>query len=322
MPIRTQRSSYFDEILREIYYDHAHPQGFGSIHGLYLAAKSVDDAITKTYVRRWLYAQHVYTLHAPLRKRFLRRKTLAPGLYYQMQMDLVDLTNISSKNKGYKFLLTAIDVFSRRAFVVPLKSKKDTIVLEGISKIFANYPPPKYVQTDEGKEFYNRLLAKYLADRNIRLFSTSSDTKCAIVERFNRTLKQRMFKYFTAKNTVVYIDALEKFVDAYNARKHSSIGISPNEVTYKNQAEIWRRQYHKYFIGYRRASFKYSLNDSVRVSKMARQFRKGYLPTFTDEIFLIHDRIASVPVTYKLRDSNQQVLIGSFYEPELQLVLL
>ena len=94
----------------------------------------------------------------------------------------------------------------------------------------------------------------------------------------------------------------------------------PNKVTYQNQAEIWTRQYHKYLVGYRKSVFKYTINDRIRISKVARQFRKGYLPTHTDEIFYVHERIATVPVTYKLRDSKNDVLIGSFYEPELQLV--
>lgn len=316
-----QSSSYFDEILREIYFDPEHPAGFGSVNGLHHSAQKIDKTVTKDYVEQWLRSQNVYTLHAPLRRKFLRRKTLSPGLYYQMQMDLVDLSSISKKNKGTKFLLTAIDIFSRKAFVIPLKSKKDTDVRNAIQTIFTNYPPVRYVQTDLGKEFHNRAVKKYLASRNIKLFSTSSDTKCAIVERFNRTLKQRMFKYFTANNTVVYIDVLDRFVTAYNNRKHRTIGLSPNEVTYRNQAEIWKRQYHKYLVGYRKGKFKYAVGDRVRISKLARQFRKGYLPTFTDEIFFVEHRLATVPVTYKLRDSSSNVLVGTFYEPELQLVL-
>ena len=315
------QSSYFDGILREIYYDQKHPQGFGSINGLYRAAKDIDKNITKRYVRDWLYSQNVYTLHAPLRKRFLRRKTVAPGIYYQMQMDLADVSNISKHNRGITFLLTAIDIFSRKAFVVPLKSKKAKDVLDGISLIFTNYPPVRFLQTDLGKEFHNSLVRTYLTSRNISLFSTSSDTKAALCERYNRTLKQYMFKYFTANRTVVYIDVLQQFVDAYNARTHRSIGMAPNEVTFRNQAIVWTRQYSKYFLGYRKASFKYALNDSVRISKLARQFRKGYLPAYTDEIFVVHDRMGTVPVTYKLRDLSNTVLIGSFYEPELQLVL-
>lgn len=237
-----------------------------------------------------------------------------------MQMDLVDLSNISKQNRGIKFLLTAIDIFSRKAFVVPLKNKTSAVVRDAIAKIFTNYPPVRYVQTDLGTEFYNRLVKTYLASRKIHLFSTSSDVKCSLIERFHRTLKQRMFRYFTAHKTVRYIDVLDKFVASYNARKHRSIGIAPNDVTHENQSLIWKKQYGKYFIGYRKKlKFKYSVGDRVRVSKLARQFRKGYLPAYTKEIFIVHNRIATAPVTYHLRDTTGDVLVGSFYEPELQL---
>lgn len=314
-------SSLFDETLRTIYYDPKHPAAFGSALDLYHAAKRVTLNITLSYVKRWLLTQNVFTLHAPLRRRFLRRKTVVPGLYHQMQMDLVDLSSIKNKNKGYRFLLTAIDVFSRKAFVVPLKSKKGVEVKKAIAHIFSNYPPVKFLQTDKGGEFYNRVVKSYLDEHNIILFSTSSDPKASIVERFNKTLKQRMFKYFSANKTLTYIPILQNLVSAYNNRKHRSIGTTPNQVTLANQSKIWKKQYQNYFIGYRKGKFKYSVGDTVRISKLARQFRKGYLPTFTDEIFIVHDRSTTVPVTYKLRDYTGEVLTGSFYEPELQLVL-
>lgn len=314
-------SSYSDEILREIYYDLTHPASYGSIEGLYNAAVKDDKSITKDYVKTWLQKQHVYTVHAPIRRKFPRRKTIASGLYYQMQMDLVDLSSISRKNKGYKFLLTAIDIFNRKAFVVPLKSKRDVEVRNAIARIFTNYPPVRYLQTDLGKEFHNRLLKTYLTSRNIKLFSPSSDTKSAIVERFNRTLKQKMFKYFTANHTVKYVDVLDGLVDAYNNKFHRSLGMSPNAVTHKNQSEVWCRQYGAYLLGYRRGKFKFAVADNVRISKLARQFRKGYLPGYTDEVFVIDQRLATVPVTYRLKDKSGEVLIGTFYQPELQLVI-
>lgn len=315
-------SSFSEETLRTIYYDPNHPAAFGSVSRLYQAARNVVPSITLAFVKQWILGQNVYTLHAPLNRRFPRRKTLAPGLYYQMQMDLVDLSNIKNKNNGFTFLLTAIDVFSRKAFVVPLKSKRGSDVRDAIANIFTNYPPPKYVQTDSGKEFYNHTVMRYLKQLNIRLFSTSSDTKCALVERFNRTLKQKMFKYFTANQTVRYVPVLQQMVSAYNNRPHRSIGISPNKVTLMNQSAIWHKQYYRYLTGYRKGVFKYSLGDDVRISKLARQFRKGYLPSYTDETFVVHQRLATAPVTYKLKDTNGEVLIGSFYEAELQRVIL
>lgn len=309
------------DIFTRIYYDQKHPAGYGSINGLYKAARALDKNVTRQDTEKWLREQNVFTLHAAIKRNFQRRKTIAKGLHYQMQLDLVDLSNISTANKGYKFLLTAIDVFSRKAFVEPLKSKRDVEVKDAIAKIFSNYPPVRYIQTDLGKEFHNKLVKDYLTSRNIKLFSTSSDTKSAIVERFNKTLKQKMFKYFTANNTISYIDVLSDFVAAYNNRYHRSIGMAPNSVTYKNQSRVWCRQYGEYMIGYRKSRFKYNVNDRVRISKIARTFRKGYLPSYTDEVFVVHERLATTPVTYRLRDKRGEILIGTFYQPELELVL-
>lgn len=315
-------SSLFDETLRTIYYDVSHPASFGRAETLYSAAKDITPRITKAYVTKWLQFQNVYSLHARLRKRFLRRKVIAPGMYHQMQMDLVDLSSLHNKNDGYKFLLCAIDVFSRKAFAIPIRSKKDVDVMKAIAEVFKNYPPVKYIQTDLGKEFYNRKVQGYLRQRNIKLFSTSSDVKSSIVERFNRTLKQRMFKYFTANDTVRYITVLPDMIRAYNNRKHRTLGVAPNEVTLANQSKVWNKQYQKYLLGYRKGKFAYKVGSRVRISKLARQFRKGYLPTYTDEVFTVHDQIATYPVTYKLSDETGNVLVGSFYEPELQLVRL
>ncbi len=312
------QSSYSDEVLNRLYYD---PGGYGSINELYKTSKALDNTLTKRYVKRWLLKQDAYTLHTPLKRRFLRRKTIVPGLYHQLQIDLVDLSSISKQNSGFKFLLVALDVFSRKAFVLPLKRKTGLEVKTALSEIFTNYPPVKYIQSDLGKEFYNRAVRDYLKKMGIKLFSTSSDTKSSLVERFNRTLKARMFRYFTANDTVRYIHVLQDFVDAYNNRKHRSIGLAPNEVTYKNEKAVWNKQYAKYMKQYRKAKFKYSVGDRVRISKLARTFRKGYLPTFTTELFTVHDRLATSPVTYLLKDKSNDVLVGSFYEPELQLVL-
>ena len=256
-----------------------------------------------------------------MRRRFLRRKTLAPGLYHQMQMDLVDLSSLRTKNKGFKYLLTAIDIFSRKAFAIPLKTKRGSEIVEALQEIFASYPYPKLIQFDQGGEFWNKEVAAYLKKHHIKPFFTSSDTKCALVERWNRTLKNKMFRYFTANNTLVYIPVLNALVQSYNNKIHSTIGVAPNKVSKTNERKIWEHQYKKYLQKYGTKTFKYDIGDIVRISKLSRVFRKGYLPTFQEEYFKIHDRLATYPPVYKLIDLNGEVLKGTFYEKELQKIL-
>jgi len=310
----------FDKLLKRIYLDPANPASFGSIRNLYLTAKKLNPAITLNIVKNWLLGQNVYTLHGLTRQNFLRRKTLSKGLHYQMQIDLVDVSNIKKK-KNHTFLLTAIDVFSRKAFVIPLKSKHGPVIVEAMKQIFKQYPKPQNLQSDQGGEFFNKDFKRYLKSQNIRLFFTSSDTKASIVERFNRTLKSRMYKYFTANNTQSYLPILDDLVNAYNNRIHKSIGIAPNQVTKKNEKQVWNFQYKDYLKKHIGNKFKFELNDTVRIAKLSKIFRKGYLSSFQEEYFKIQDRISSKPPTYKLLDMNGEIIQGSFYEQELQKVI-
>jgi hypothetical protein len=314
-------NTVYGALLRSIYLNPRDPASFGSIHNLYKSAKKQNPNITLNIVRNWLLGQDVYTLHGLTRRNFLRRKTLSKGLYYQMQIDLVDVSNIKNKNKNYTFLLTAIDIFSRKAFAIPVKSKHGPVIVEAMKQIFKEYPRVTFIQADHGVEFFNKDFKKYLQGKNIKLFYTSSDTKASIVERFNRTLKNRMFKYFTAYNTRSYLPILNDLVDAYNNTRHRSIGIAPNKVTKENEKKVWNFQYKEYFKKYAGIKFKLELHDTVRISKLSKLFRKGYLPSFQEEYFKIYDRMSTVPPTYKLLDMNGEVLRGIFYEQELQKVI-
>ena len=195
------------------------------------------------------------------------------------------------------------------------------MVLRALNRLFESAPYPRSLQSDAGMEFLNASVRDYLQSKNIKHFITSSDTKCSIVERFNRTLKGRMFKFFTANNTFRYLDVLQNLVDAYNNRIHRSIGIAPNKITSKNEQKVWDYQYKSYLRKYRSAKFKFKVGDTVRISKLHQQFRKGYLPTYNDEYFTIHTRLATSPPTYKLLDQSGNVLVGVFYHPELQRVV-
>ena len=310
-----------DQKLTAVYYNPSHPASFGSIKSLYEAVKPVEPALSYRAVREWLRRQDVYSLHGRLRRRFRRRKTIAKGMNYQLQMDLVDLDSIKGYNFNSRYLLTVIDVFSRKAYVEPMRKKHHVAVLKALERLFESCPIPKYVQTDAGTEFTNVHVQDYFRSKGIKHFITSSDTKCAIVERFNRTLKSRMFKYFTANNTWSYLDVLQELVRGYNDKTHRSIGIAPSLVNAKNEGNVFDFQYANYLRGYRSAKFKFAVNDIVRISKLHAPFRKGYLPTFNDEYFAIHRRISSSPPTYELRDRKGEVLIGRFYEPELQFVI-
>lgn len=172
-----------------------------------------------------------------------------------------------------------------------------------------------------GTEFLNSLFQNYLKSEGIDFFTTFSETKAAICERFNRTLKTRMWRYFQFKNTRRYIDILPELVESYNNAKHRTIGIEPVNVNQSNQSKIWKRVTKEQTRGLKKKKPKFFVDQTVRTSNERLHFEKGYTEKWTEEIFFI-DKIylQYVPFMYKLRDVNGEVLKGRFYEQELQAV--
>ncbi|KAL9961205.1 hypothetical protein ACROYT_G030106 [Oculina patagonica] len=143
--------------------------------------------------------------------------------------------------------------------------------------------------------------------------------KASVIERFNRSFKNKMYKYFTAKNTLTYIDVLPQLVKSYNNTYHQSIKMKPSHVTKANEAKVWDTLYGRDVQ--KRVRFKFQVGDRVRISKVKRIFEKSYLPNFTEEMFTIYKRFARQVPVYKLKDDAEEILDGTFYEPELQKVI-
>ena len=191
MSVLLSMSSLKDKELRRIYYDPSHTAAYSNARKLYAAVKHLD--ISKRYVEIWLKKQEVYTLHRPALKHFKRNKVTVFGQNSQWQADLVDVQVLSRWNKRFKYLLTCIDVFSKVAWVIPIKDKKGTTLVAAFKKIFRSNQKPIALQTDKGTEFTNRLLQKWLKSNGISYFTSNNETKCSLVERFNRTLKGKKF---------------------------------------------------------------------------------------------------------------------------------
>jgi hypothetical protein len=293
------------------YYEASMPGSYGGVRALARYSGSPVSA-----VGRWLKKQDPYTLHKPTAKRFLRRKTFAKTINDVFQADLADMRNLASFNDGYSYILTCIDVFSRYAFVVPVKDKRGLAVSAAFGKIFADRIP-NMLQTDRGLEFLNAQVQEVFRKNNVHhYYSLNDDIKAALVERFNRTLKSRLYRYMTHHRTNRWIDALDDVVKSYNSSYHRSIETAPNDVTLGNVEEIARRLYPpKPPLRY-----KYDVGDRVRITKYKHVFQKGYLPNWTHEVFEICERYPTYPVTYGLRDLTGESIKGKFYEQEIQRV--
>ena len=138
---------------------------------------------------------------------------------------------LSRYNKGIRFLLCVIDIFSRYAWVVPLKDKKGVSIVTAFQSILkqSNRKPNK-IWVDKGSEFYNASFKKWLQDNDIIMYSTNNKGKFVVAERFTRTLKSIIYKYMTSISKNVYIDKLDDIVNEYNNTYHSTIKMKPIDV--------------------------------------------------------------------------------------------
>jgi len=294
---------------------YVNPRAPGSFSGVRTLKRYAGRSERET--KKYLSARDAYTLHKPRRIRFPRRKTYSKGVADLYQIDLVDLSSLSTFNNGMRYLLTCIDVFSKHTWAVPVRTKSGREVSEAFERVL-DERACTMVQSDKGTEFLNSTFQSMLRRRGVKFYtSENEDLKASVVERFNRTLKTKMYRYFTHANTRRYLDVLDDLLHSYNHTRHRSIGMAPIEVGPHNEDEVRARLYPTKSKFY---AWKYDVGDRVRIAMHRRPFRKGYLGNWSEEIFEIATRMPTSPVTYELRDLAGDLIKGRFYEPEVQKV--
>ncbi|XP_070169323.1 uncharacterized protein [Polyergus mexicanus] len=310
-------------------------------------------------------------LHKPARRNYPRRSTITLGIDDLWQADLVEmdsgnLKGISKINKGYKYLLTIIDTFSKFAWAIPVKNKTGESVSKAMSICFKNlsnvsfglslsdashsrteglsqgvdlnsqHKPPKNLQTDNGKKFYNKDFKKLMEQNKINHYSTYSDKKAAIVERFNRSLKELMWKQFSIQGNYKWVDILPNLLNIYNNRKHRTIGMTPCEASQRLSPKDVSERHLKMCPkcaqkapgrlsprdtkseGRLVQGTRFKVGDYVRINKLKHMFEKGYTPNWSTEIFVIDKVFKNIPPYYHIKDMKGEEIKGTFYEQELQ----
>lgn len=261
----------------------------------------------------------VNELHKPARRNFPRRCTVLEGINDLYQADLVEMNTYRKFNKGYKYILTLINCFTKFAYVAPLKDKKAETVTEAMKKIImCNSINMEHLQTDNGKEFYNKRFSSLMNLYSINHYSTQSEKKATIVERFNRTLKTLMFKRFSLRGNYIWYDILSNIVNTYNNKYHRTIGMKPIEVNEGNEELVKERIKKNTTPAKEKSPPKiFRIGDKVRISKYKNIFTKGYLPNWTNEVFEVYRVQPTAPETYILKDNKGGILQGSFYGHEM-----
>ena len=219
---------------------------------------------------------------------------------------------LSRYNKEIRFLLCVIDIFSKYAWVVPLKDKKGVSIIKAFQSILkqSNSRKLNKIWVDKGSEFYNPYFKKWLRDNDIVMYSTNNEGKSVVAERFIRTLKSKIYKHMTLISKNVYIDKLDDIMNEYNNTYHTTIKMKPIDVkdnTYINTDKEINNKDPKFKVG-----------DHVRISKYKNIFAKGYTPNWSEEVFVIKKVKNTAPWTYVINDLNGEEITGTFYEKELQ----
>ena len=306
-----------DKVLRDKPYDIAsNPKYDGYLRGLrsmvykFFDKKSMGSGFKKLKNSSSILADE---LHKPIIRKFNKRKVYSQFKDNIWGVDLVDMQSLSRKNKGIKYLLCAIDLYSKYAFVIPLKDKKGISIVNAFDKIIkqSNRKPNK-IWVDQRGEFYN-IFEKWLSDNDINMYSTYNKGKSVVAERFIRTLKNKLYKHMTATGKNLYY-VLDDVVNKYNNTEHSTIKMKPIDVGDNNKRV--------YIDKHNEKDSRFKVGDRVRISRYKNIFAKGYTPNWSKEIFTVDKINDTVPYTYDLKDLNDEEIIGSFHDKELQKSIL
>ena len=312
-----QLSREEDIILRNIYYDLEHPASYSTAQRLSKAS-----GIVVSRVRQWLSDEQPYSLHRPVRKNFPRRHHVVFNRDDFWQADLVDMTSKADDNSGHKFILMVIDVFSKYGMAQPLKTKSAEAVTAAFKLILERSKrKPRFLSTDQGKEFLNASFRRLLKSQSIEFFhSNDPKTKCSVVERWNRTIKGIMWKHFTHTSSYRWVDHLQKIINGYNHKYHRSIKMAPTDVNLANSGEVYQNLKESVRSRPTRVRRHLTVGSYVRVRELKGPFGKAYEENWSQETLKIKRILNQNPVVYELEDEAGGKVIGTYYAHELQKV--
>lgn len=305
--------------MRAIYYDPAHPAGFGSVEKLAKAA-----GVNKKVAAAWLSAQDTYTLHKKLVRKFKRSRYMVHDIGVLFQMDLLDMQSHAQTNKGVRYLLMCIDCFTRRLWVEPLIDKRGVTVLKAIKNIFKDLTPHK-ATFDSGTEFLNNHVLGYLRQKGIKYYTTTDKTKSALVERVNRTLRERMNRVMTSRGNREYLSYLPDLVFSYNLTKHTATGMAPLEIKASDVPRVYDYLYHgtgRYkSIRQKTREPRLASGDRVRLARtMGVHEKPSATFSWTPEVFTVSKVTKANPVMLSVTDDKDEHIAGRFYQEETQKI--
>lgn len=298
------------------YYDPAHAGSYAGVDKFYRSQTKS----TRKQVREWLSGEDAYSLHYPVPYRFRRNKVVVSSVDSQWDIDLIDLSKDRQSNDGFAYVLVATDILSHYAWSRALKSKKGPEVAEAMESILAEGRKPVSMRSDRGSEFKAMVFKKLMDREGVHHFLTNNQEKANYVERLIKTIRSRLSRYMTKKQSRRWVDVIQQVTESYNKTYHRSIQRSPASVTKADAGEIWQIQYDRP-PPKPDGAYKLVEGDFVRISHLKRAFQREYDERWTGEIFKVKDRRVRAGLNvYQLEDFLGEEILGWFYEAELQRV--
>jgi len=305
-----------DKKILETYTNVNLPGSFSGIRGFLENNKNKFD---KKEVEKTFLDNDTYTLHKSIKRKIPTNKFFVPDIDDTWQIDLIDVQKLKNKqySQNFSYILVIIDVLSKYAWAEPMKDKTAEEAKKALEKILERSSPrkPKRIYSDHGNEFMG-VFAEYLKKQNIQQLFTRTKYKASIAERFNRTLKEKLFRYFTHNKTKKYVDILQKMVNSYNNSFHHSIKDKPGNINESNKNKVICNLYSNIVdpnpeIDY--IDFKFKVGDYVRIPVLKKQFEKGYTPNWSKEIYIVDQQIPTLPPKYKIKHIDNTVINNKYF---------
>eukprot|EP01064_Diplonema_japonicum_P032814 TRINITY_DN6284_c0_g1_i2.p1 TRINITY_DN6284_c0_g1~~TRINITY_DN6284_c0_g1_i2.p1 ORF type:complete len:238 (+),score=9.76 TRINITY_DN6284_c0_g1_i2:839-1552(+) len=236
-------------------------------------------------------------------------------------MDLLDFQKLKRSNSGYAWILIAVDVFTRYAYAIPIKRKTKSETREGIVKLLdklpKNHPLPKRFMSDNGPEFLNNEVSSLFDLYNIEHDTNEIGDHSAlgIIDRFSRTVRERLEKHFAINKTSNWVVSLDKLIKAYNKTPHTTLhGRTPDSIE-KNDMEILKDNLKK---NYSVEQTRLKVGDQVRKALTRNVFSKGTKQRYSKETFTI-ERLKQVNAV--LSDGSTERLENLIKVKDIEIVL-
>ena len=242
--VKIKRSSdELNHFLSCVYVSPKHTASFSSSDKLYCMTKNQFPSVTRKEIPKWTENNLSYSLHKPSRRTFNQNKVYAPEIDSLWEADLVSVQGVVKENDEVNYLLAVIDVLLKYVWIRLMKNKTARSLLEAFDCILSEGRKPEKLRMDKGTEFVNESFQQYLKKKGVQFYTANNEPKASIAERVNRTLKSKLYRYFTAVNSLHYIDVLQDLVDSYNNTYHRSIGRAPATVSLLNVGTVRRKLY-------------------------------------------------------------------------------